>query len=442
MMPEVPRPRFARLADRLEEAEVIRVYGKVTQVVGLVAESSGPNARIGDVCLIDVEGGGPPVVTEVVGFRRDRTLLMPLGDMAGVRAGCVVRGTRRCLRVPAGPEVLGRVMDALGQPIDGRGPILASRWASTENSPPNPLERAIISVPFVTGVRALDGLLTIGVGQRVGIFAGSGVGKSTLLGMIARHGAADVNVIALIGERGREVREFIENDLGPEGLARSAVVVATSDEPALLRIKAALSATAIAEAFRNEGASVLLMMDSLTRFAMAQREVGLAVGEPPSSRGYTPSVFALLPKLLERAGCGARGAITGLYTVLVEGDDQNEPIADASRAILDGHVVLNRKLTGRGHYPPIDVLQSLSRVMPMVTSSEHQRHAARFRELLAAYADVEDLVSIGAYKAGSKPVADQAIARWDAINAFLRQGKEEATDFVESLTRLEELTRA
>jgi FliI/YscN family ATPase len=301
------------------------------------------------------------------------------------------------------------------------------------------MERQMIEKPYVTGVRAIDSVLTLGIGQRMGIFAGSGVGKSTLLGMIARNGLADVNVIALVGERGREVREFIANDLGPEGLARSVVVCATSDEPALVRIKAALTATAIAESFRDQGLNVMLMMDSVTRFAMAQREVGLAVGEPPSTKGYTPSVFALLPRLMERAGCGSKGAITAIYTVLVDGDDQNEPIADATRSILDGHIVLSRRLTSRGHYPPIDVMNSLSRVMPMVTDAEHVRQANATRELIAAYHDVEDLVSVGAYKAGSQPKSDEAIAKWDRINSLLRQDKTEGSDYQATRNQLEEL---
>jgi flagellum-specific ATP synthase len=298
----------------------------------------------------------------------------------------------------------------------------------------------MIQRPLATGVRAIDGMLTLGEGQRVGIFAGSGVGKSTLLGMIARNCEAEVNVICLVGERGREVKEFIENDLGPAGLARSVIVCATSDQPALVRIKAALTATAIAESFRDQGKSVLLMMDSVTRFAMAQREVGLAVGEPPSTKGYTPSVFALLPRLMERAGNGSKGAITALYTVLVEGDDTNEPIADAARSILDGHIVLNRRLTSRGHYPPIDILQSLSRTMPFVVPPTQMESARQMREWLAAYGDVEDLVSIGAYKPGTKPVADQAIAKWDSMNGFLRQDKEDGTPFGECVTQMQEIT--
>jgi flagellum-specific ATP synthase len=435
---------FRRLRRAVDAFRPYTVCGRVSDVVGLIIESNGPNARVGDLCFIRTtseETHRDPAVlelfdgqaddevpAEVVGFRGDKTLLMPLADLAGVRAGDLVRSSHECLRVPVGDRLLGRVLDGIGRPMDALAlesgdtyPVLAS--------PPNPLERTMIQQPLATGVRAIDGMLTLGDGQRVGIFAGSGVGKSTLLGMIARNCEADVNVIALVGERGREVREFLENDLGESGLARSVVVVATSEQPALVRIKAAMTATAIAEAFRDEGKRVLLMMDSVTRFCMAQREVGLAVGEPPSSRGYTPSVFAMLPRLMERAGTGPRGSITALYTVLVDGDDTNEPIADAARSILDGHVVLNRKLTNRGHYPPIDILQSLSRTMPMVVSPEHLNASRQFRELMAAYVDVEDLVSIGAYKAGANAVSDRAIERRDTMQAFLKQDKAEATSF-------------
>lgn len=432
-------PTFSSAFEGVREANLRRVDGRVTQVVGLIVESNGPNARIGDLCYLEPEEGGS-IAAEIVGFRGDRTLLMPLGELAGVRAGCRVRGTGRCLQVSVGPELLGKTLDGLGQPIDGSTLRTQDRYPVL-NAPPNALERQMIDEAFGTGVRSIDGLLTMGKGQRVGIFAGSGVGKSTLLGMIARSGKADVNVIALVGERGREVREFIEHDLGPEGLARSIVICATSDQPALVRIKAALTATAIAEYFRDQGLDVMLMMDSVTRFCMAQREVGLAVGEPPSTKGYTPSVFAMLPRLMERAGQGKTGSITAIYTVLVDGDDTNEPIADAARSILDGHFVLSRKLVSRGHYPPIDTLASLSRVMPMVVPKEHKRLADQVRELIAAYLDVEDLVNIGAYKAGSNPLADKAIERWGAINDFLRQDKAEAADPTQAMAMLEALVR-
>ena len=425
---------FDRLVRATEIARRFEVFGRVTQVVGLVIESDGPNARIGDVCHLLSDGEVVPA--EVVGFRGDRTLLMPLGELGGVRAGDRVRATGHCLRVPVGDGLLGRVLDGLGQPMDGRPLPHTSHWMPTLALPPGALERRTIERPLPTGVRAIDAMLTLGEGQRMGIFAGSGVGKSTLLGMIARNCAAEVNVICLVGERGREVREFLENDLGPEGLARSVIVCATGETPALVRIKAAMTATAIAEGFRDAGKNVLLMMDSVTRFAMAQREVGLAVGEPPSTKGYTPSVFAMLPKLLERAGQGPRGSITALYTVLVDGDDTNEPIADAARSILDGHIVLDRKLTSRGHYPPIDVMASLSRTMPFVVSREAMRAASALRESVAAARDVEDLVSIGAYKAGSRPEADAALARAPRIDAFLRQAKDEATEFDDALQGL------
>ncbi|MEQ1822875.1 MAG: FliI/YscN family ATPase [Fimbriimonadaceae bacterium] len=420
---------------RVKRAPLMEIYGRVIQIVGLIVESNGPNARIGDLC--EIEGAdGHVIEAEVVGFRSDRVLLMPLGDLAGVRAGCLVRSMGHCLKVPVGRAMLGRVLDGLGRPMDGRSLPHVEAHYPIYNTPPNALERRMISKPMATGVRAIDGVLTLAEGQRMGIFAGSGVGKSTLLGMIARNSEADVNIIALVGERGREVREFITNDLGEEGLARSIIVCATSEQPAMVRIKAALSATAMAEYFRDQGLSVLLMMDSVTRFCMAQREIGLAIGEPPSTKGYTPSVFALLPRLMERAGTSANGAITALYTVLVEGDDTNEPVADAARSILDGHIVLERKLTSRGHYPPIDVLQSLSRTMPMVTSSVHLKDSQRMRELVAAYADIEDMVSIGAYKSGTKPVADDAIAHIDQINDFLKQGKAETSDYQSTLARL------
>jgi flagellum-specific ATP synthase len=410
-----------------------RVLGKVVEVVGLVIESTGPSAKIGDLCWVDCVSEKVPC--EVVGFRSGRTLLMPLGELEGVAPGATVESSGSCLRVPVGDQLLGRALDALGRPMDGR-PLHVEETYPILASPPNPLERTMIKNPLPTGVRAIDGMLTLGEGQRMGIFAGSGVGKSTLLGMIARNCKADVNVIALIGERGREVREFLENDLGPDGLARSVVVCATSDQPALVRIKAALTATAIAEAFRDQGKSVLLMMDSVTRFAMAQREVGLAVGEPPSTKGYTPSVFAMLPRLMERAGTGSKGAITALYTVLVEGDDTNEPIADAARGILDGHVLLSRKLTSRGHYPPIDVMNSLSRTMPFVASKEHVEASRQARESIAAYRDVEDLISIGAYKPGTQPKSDAAIAKMPGLDAFLRQDKANPSDYAAAVNGL------
>ena len=423
------------VAARFAAAPKVRVLGRVVEVVGLVVESTGPSAKIGDLCWIDC--GAERVPCEVVGFRAGRTLLMPLGDLEGVAPGATVESSGACLRVPVGERLLGRALDALGRPMDGL-PLEPGETYPILAPPPNPLERTMIESPMATGVRAIDGMLTLGVGQRMGIFAGSGVGKSTLLGMIARNCAADVNVIALVGERGREVREFLENDLGPDGLARSVVVCATSDQPALVRLKAALTATAIAEAFRDEGKSVLLMMDSVTRFCMAQREVGLAVGEPPSTKGYTPSVFAMLPRLMERAGTGSKGAITALYTVLVEGDDTNEPVADAARGILDGHILLSRKLTSRGHYPPIDVMNSLSRTMPFVASKGHVEAARNARETIAAYRDIEDLLSIGAYKAGARPESDAAIGRMPGLDAFLKQDKADPTAYEAAVAGLAE----
>jgi flagellum-specific ATP synthase len=431
-MISAPKPKFSKVKSVLDSAPGFRLYGRVEQIIGLVIESNGPIARIGDLChveSVDPKGVRAMIPVEVVGFRGSRTLLMPLGELEGVRAGDYVHSTGACLSVPVGDALLGRVLDGLGRPMDGLPAPKCDVRYPVQAMPPNALDRQMISKPLATGVRAIDGMLTLGEGQRMGIFAGSGVGKSTLLGMIARNCEAEINVICLVGERGREVREFIENDLGEEGLKRSVIICATGEMPALIRIKAALAATAIAEGFRDQGKSVLLMMDSVTRFAMAQREIGLAIGEPPSTKGYTPSVFALLPRLMERAGMGPRGAITALYTVLVDGDDTNEPIADATRGILDGHIVLNRALTSRGHYPPIDVLGSLSRTMPFVVEESQMKAAIKTRELMAAYKDVEDLVSIGAYKRGARPISDLAIDKIDDINGFLKQDKSEHASF-------------
>ncbi len=425
-------PRIEKLRMAMREAPRFRLSGTVEKVIGLVIESNGPVSSIGHLCFItshDSDGTPREIPVEVVGFRGAKTLLMPLGELDGIKAGDAVHGTGEFLKVPVGNSLLGRILDGLGQPIDDKPAPSCEFQYPTMASPPNALQRRMIKDPMATGVRAIDGLMTLCEGQRIGIFAGSGVGKSTLLGMIARNSTAEINVICLVGERGREVREFIENDLGEAGLAKSVIICATGDMPPLMRIKAAFTATAIAEGFRDMGKSVLLMMDSVTRFAMAQREIGLAVGEPPSTKGYTPSVFALLPRLMERAGMGPQGAITALYTVLVEGDDQNDPIADATRGILDGHIVLNRALTSRGHYPPIDVLNSLSRTMPFVVPHEQIMKANEFRELMAAYNDIEDLVSIGAYKRGSKPISDRAIDCQDAINQFLRQDKADFSTF-------------
>lgn len=425
------------LAQRVKEIDPISVQGLVTKIVGLMVESDGPRVSVGEYCHI-VTGDGKEISAEVVGFRGATTMLMPLGELGGIAPGDRVVPQAHKLMVNVGEGLLGRILDGLGRPLDGR-PLKTEKAYPLQANPPSPFNRPRIHDVLSVGVRAVDGLLTIGRGQRMGIFAGSGVGKSTLLGMIARNAKAHVNVIALVGERGRELGDFIEKDLGPEGLARSVVVVATSDQPALVRLKAAFTATAIAEYFRDQGRDVLLMMDSVTRFAMAQREVGLTVGEPPATRGYPPSVFALLPKLLERSGMAERGSITGLYTVLVDGDDYNEPIADAVRGILDGHIVLTRQLATQNHYPAIDVLQSVSRVMPDVVSDEHKALAGRIREHMAVYQDAKDLIDIGAYVKGSNSRIDEAIKYYDPIRAFVRQGIEEKVDFSQMYEEMEKM---
>ena len=435
---------FERYRQRFSRLDPVRQNGKVAQVIGLVIESVGPNAMIGEICDIYTDRANcydpdrPPLKAEVVGFRENRVLLMPLGVMEGIKPGSEVVATRRAQQVMVGDELLGRMLDGMGNPMDGGPPLDLPRLVPVNAPPPNAVTRPRISEPLQMGVRAIDGCLTLGKGQRMGIFAGSGVGKSTLMGMIARNTAADVNVIALVGERGREVRDFVEDSLGIEGIQRSVVVVATSDQPALVRIKAALVATAVAEYFRDRGADVMLMMDSVTRLALAQREVGLAIGEPPATRGYTPSVFALLPRLLERSGTSGTGtgSITGLYTVLVEGDDMNEPVADAVRGILDGHIVLTRELAQRGHYPAIDVLQSVSRVMPAITYPEQRAAAETLREILATYKNAEDLINIGAYVQGSNPRIDRARAKIEAVNAFLQQRSDEACGYVDTLRQM------
>lgn len=423
----------------LEELDPLRYEGRVVRVIGLTIEAEGLNCEVGEVCLVHSHSEDDAIRAEVVGFTRDRVVLMPLGEMHGIRPGSRVLSTGRTLEIRAGRALLGRTLDGLGQPIDGFGPLEGTRRFHLNGRPPDPLARQRITESLPTGVRALDALLTCGKGQRIGIFAGSGVGKSMLLGMIARHVEADINVIALIGERGREVREFIERDLGPEGRARSVVVVSTSDQPALVRVKGAWVATAMAEAFRAEGLHVNFMMDSVTRFAMAQREIGLAIGEPPAARAYTPSVFALLPRLLERLGTSDVGSITGFYTVLVEADDMNEPIADACRAILDGHVVLTRDLAAEGHYPAIDHLQSISRLMPAVTTPAHQNAARRMKEMLAVYANNRDLINIGAYVPGTDARIDRAIAMMPKVRVFLRQTPEEEAPFEDTISQLSRL---
>jgi flagellum-specific ATP synthase len=426
------------ITERLREMHWFRLYGRVVKVVGMTVESAGPYAKLGDICAISSQQGDH-CLAEVVGFRGERLVLMPLGDLSSVGPGADVLALGQQLSVACGPGLLGRVLNGLGDPIDGRGPLVDTRLRPIDASPPNPLARQRIERQIQTGVRVIDGLLPVGLGQRMGIFAGSGVGKSTLLGMIARNTSADVNVIALVGERGREVREFLENDLGEEGRRRSVVVVATSDQPALLRLKAAFVATAIAEYFRDQGLAVNLMMDSVTRVAMAQREIGLAVGEPPTSRGYTPSVFALLPKLLERAGAGETGAITAFYTVLVDGDDMNDPIADAVRGILDGHIVLSRDLANAGRYPPVDVLASVSRLFSALAGPEHRRAAMQVRTWLQRYSEVEDLIRIGAYQSGVDAETDVAVSRLPQIRAFLAQTADESASLEETLQALQEL---
>jgi flagellum-specific ATP synthase len=425
---------FSRVRRRLRDLDSVLVSGRVTDVIGLVVEATGPGAPLGSLCRISTRDKGG-IFAEVVGFRTGRVLLMPLGDLAGVAPGSQVLLVRERPLVGVGDAYRGRIVDGLGQPLDGRGPIERDSNYSLYGERMNPLERRPIREPLDLGIRAINALLTCGRGQRLGIFAGSGVGKSALLGMMARYTRADVNVIALVGERGREVREFVERDLGA-GLERSVVVAATSDQPPLVRLHGAFLAVALAEYFRDQGRDVLLMMDSLTRVAMAQREVGLSVGEPPSTRGYTPSVFALLPRLLERAGQGPDGSITGLYTVLVEGDDLNEPVADAARSLLDGHVVLSRRLASEGHYPAIDVLASLSRTMIDVVGSDQQAQAARVRACLATHRDAEDLIQIGAYARGSSATIDEAIAWLPLITAFLRQPLDQRASFEESVAAL------
>lgn len=426
---------------KLKEKTYFRKMGKVVNVVGLTIESAGPDARLGDICCIfpDGEDIQEPILAEVVGFKDKKTLLMPYSSVDGIGLGSIVENTGYPLTVPVGAELLGKTLNGLGHPADGS--LVQGVNYPVEAPPPDPMSRKIIDEVLSLGVKAVDGLITVGKGQRIGIFAGSGVGKSTLMGMFARNTKADINVIALIGERGREVREFIERDLGEEGMRRSVVVVATSDRPALERNKAAKTATAVAEYFRDQGKDVLLMMDSLTRFSMAQREIGLASGEPPVSRGYPPSVYSEMPKLLERAGCSDKGSITGLYTVLVDGDDFNEPITDTARSILDGHIMLDRKLGHKNHYPAIDILQSISRCMSQIAERDHKQAAGKLKNVLATYTEAEDLINIGAYKSGSNPGIDYAISKIDDVNAFLCQNVEDRFSFEESVSMLEELFR-
>lgn len=423
----------------IRNTDTVKLSGKVTDVIGLVIVSIGPNVSLGEVCTVIDRYGNEVCKTEVVGFKDGKVLSVALGEVQNISPKSEIIAEGRTFSIGVGKELLGRVIDGLGNPIDGKGELNVTSFRSIYREAPNPLNRKRIDRPLQTGVRSIDGLLTIGKGQRMGIFAGSGVGKSVTLGMIARNTNADVNVITLIGERGREVREFIERDLGEEGLQRSVVVVATSDKSALIRMKGAYIGTTIAEYFRDLGMDVLLMMDSVTRFAMAQREIGLAIGEPPTTKGYTPSVFATLPKLLERAGTSDRGSITGLYNVLVDGDDLTEPIADAVRSILDGHIVLSRKLANSGQFPAVDPLQSVSRVMPDITSKQHRERIRIFNEILATYKEAEDLINIGAYVKGSNPAIDHALAKISQLKSFLRQDMFEKTDYESTLARLNEI---
>lgn len=424
---------------QLAEKTYFNRLGKVVKIVGLTIESVGPDAKINDLCRIIIDQTkGISIMAEVVGFRDKRLLLMPFDNIEGLGVGCIVENTGHPLTVHVGDALLGHIVDGIGRPTDESQLELDYEYP-VEAAPPDPMSREIINTVLPLGVKAVDSLITVGKGQRIGIFAGSGVGKSTLLGMFARNTRADINVIALIGERGREVREFVEKDLGEEGMKRSVVVVATSDKPALIRNKAAKTATAVAEYFRDQGQDVLLMMDSLTRFSMAQREIGLASGEPPVTRGYPPSVYSEMPKLLERAGNSSRGSITGLYTVLVDGDDFNEPITDTARSILDGHIMLDRKLANKNHYPAINVMQSISRLMNSIADDEHKAFAGRLKNVLATYAESEDLINIGAYKPGANKNIDYAISKIDAVNQFLQQGIYEKFAFDEELKLLAQL---
>lgn len=416
--------------------------GKITKIVGLRLESNGPLSKIGDICEIESLDRTQTVIAEVVGVEGTNVFLLPYTDLDGIGYGSKVTNLNHVLEIPVGNDLIGRIVDPLGRPIDGLGEILTNDLYSVKGTRINPFERPRIKDILSLGVKSIDSLLTIGKGQRCGIFAGSGVGKSTLMGMIARNVKADINVIALVGERGREVNEFIQKDLGVEGLARSVLVVATSDESAMMRSKCALSATTIAEYFRDQGLSVLLMMDSLTRFAMAEREIGLSVGESPIARGYTPSIYSALPKLLERAGNTQKGSITGLYTVLVEGDDSNEPISDTVRGIIDGHIMLSRKIAMKNHYPAIDILASISRLMSDIVSDEHKKTASKIRQLMAVYQENEDLISIGAYKSGTNPKLDEAIKKIDKINSFLIQEVSQVSSFEMSLDFMEQVIKS
>ncbi|MEZ5359447.1 MAG: FliI/YscN family ATPase [Candidatus Zixiibacteriota bacterium] len=427
---------YGRIVDTVR---LVKQFGTVRRVAGLVVESKGPAVPVGSLCRIESPETDNSVMAEVVGFQDNSLFLMPLGTIQGINPGSIVTSTGEQLRVPVGEDLLGRVLDGLGHPIDDKGPLFSTMTRPLYAEPPSSLRRQRIAEPLFTGIRSVDTLCTCGKGQRIGIFAGSGVGKSVLMGMIARGTNADVTIIGLVGERSREVKEFIENDLGPEGLKSSVVVAVTSDEPALIRLKGIMTATTIAEYYRDQGKDVLLLVDSLTRVAMAQREIGLSIGEPPATKGYPPSVFAMLPKILERSGAGEKGSITGLYTVLVEGDDFNEPISDAVRSVLDGHAILSRQLAAQNHYPAVDILHSISRLMLQVISPEHREAAGKIKEIMATYREAEDLINIGAYVKGSSKKIDHAIACIDNINEFLKQGIHEHSNPDEAIAKLAEL---
>ncbi len=435
------RVEYDFIKSKIESVHLIRQFGTVKRVAGLVVESNGPAIPIGSLCKIESPNTEATMFAEVVGFQENSIFLMPLGSIHGITPGSIVTSTGEQLRVPVGELLLGRVLDGLGNPIDNKGAIISTLTRPLYSPPPATLDRQRFTDPLYTGIKAIDTMCTCGQGQRIGIFSGSGVGKSVMMGMIARGTSADVTVIGLIGERSREVKEFIESDLSEEGLARSVVVAVTSDEPALIRLKGILTATTIAEYYRDQGKSVLLLIDSLTRVAMAQREIGLSIGEPPATKGYPPSVFAMLPKILERSGPGKTGSITGLYTVLVEGDDFNEPIADAVRSVLDGHVVLSRQLATKNQYPAVDVLDSVSRLMVHVATPEQKKAAGEIKELMSIYREAEDLINIGAYVKGSSPKIDHSIACIDKINDFLKQGIDEIIDAQEAISQMQGLTQ-
>ena len=436
-MPGLIKEKAAKIIDALRYGQTVAYYGKIEKVVGMTIESTGPEVNVGDLCLVypsrAAKAEGEGVQAEVIGIKEKKVLLMPFDDISGIGPGSIVESTGTVLRVPVGDALMGRIIDGIGNPIDGEGEIKSTEYYSVQNKVSNPLDRPRIDNMITMGVKAIDGLLTCGEGQRIGIFAGSGVGKSTLLGMIARNVEADINIIALVGERGREVREFLERDLKKKGMERSILVIATSDQSAMMRLKCAMTATTVAEYFRDKGKKVLLMMDSLTRFAMAQREIGLAIGEPPIARGYTPSLYEKLPKLLERAGKFNTGSITGIYTVLVEGDDVNEPISDTVRGIIDGHIVLSRHVAMKDHYPAIDILGSISRLMNDIVEPTHLKLASNMRNLLSTYNENYDLISTGAYKKGSNAKIEEAINKIDKINAFLKQEVMEVFDYNKTL---------